>query len=96
MEKKLSVTHKGREVYMLSATLIADGKKTMRVMYQGRMYFWPKVNVEMTAPGTFAMTIEQYDILFNQDLFKKTTMVKATFRRNGQKVPKPRLRISKN
>lgn len=96
MAKMISVTHKGNEVYMLSATLIADGQKTMRVMYQGKMMFWPKANVEMVAPGRFAMKIEQYDILFNQDLFKKTTMVKATFQRNMGKVPKPRLRIGKN
>lgn len=96
MAKMVSVTHKGNEVYMVDAQLIADGVKTMRVMFRGKQYFWPKTNAEMVAPGRFALKIEFYDILFNQDLFKKTTMVRATFRRNGHKVPRPRLRIGKN
>ena len=94
---RISVTHNGNECYILSATLIADGVKTMRVMYNGREYFWPKNSCEMVSPGRFAMKIELFDILFDQGLFKRTAAVKQVFQRNKQKIPSPRMpRIGKN
>jgi hypothetical protein len=97
MSKRVVVQHKNQDCYIIDAILVKDGQKTMRVSYEGKPYFFPKRTCEFISPGKCAIQIEQFDMLFDQDRFKKTVMVKAVFRRNNQKVPAPRLkRIGKN
>ena len=89
--------HNGQDVYVIDALLIKDGAKTMRVSFKGKPYFFPKAHAEFIAPGRCAVKVEFFDIMFAQDKFKKTIMVKATFLRNMGRVPVPKLRkFSKN
>ena len=93
----ISVTHKGNECYFVDATLIKEDPQIYTVMFKDKLQKWPKANVEMVGTGRFAVKIEFYDIMNDQNLFKRTAMVKATFRRNKQKIPKPRMpRLGKN
>lgn len=90
--ERMPIIHEGVECYVIDGTLISDGTKTMRVAIEGRKYFLPKAHAKIFSPGRFAIKCEMYDILFDQDKFKKTIMVKATFLRNMGKVPVPKLR----
>jgi len=92
MRKPLLSQHKGDMVYVVDAELISDGARTMRVRFNDHTYFWPKKNAEMISPGRFALKQEFYDMMYSQDEFKKTIMVKSTFLRNMGKVPVPKLR----
>ena len=93
----IAVDHKGNQCYIVDAELVANGKKTMRIKFQGKIYFWPHVHCEFVSTGRCAIKVEFYDMLFQQDKFKKTIMVKATFIRNMGRVPVPKLRkFSKN
>jgi hypothetical protein len=76
----LSVDHKGSQCYIIDAILVADGKKTMRVKFKDRIYFLPKAHCDFISPGRLAVKCELYDILFNQDRFKKTVVGMAILR----------------
>lgn len=95
--ERIVVTHKGKEVYMVDATLIAEGKRTNRVSFEGKYQSWPCIHAEQVYPGRWAVAIEFFDIMNNQALFIRTKATKQVFDRNNQKVPAPKLRrIGKN
>lgn len=97
MPNLIVTKHRGEDCYVIDAHLVKDGARTMRVSIEGKPYFLPKVHAEFVSTGRCAIKIELYDALFNQDKFKKTVMVKASFVRNMGHVPVPKLRkFSKN
>jgi hypothetical protein len=80
MKGMISVDHKGSQCYIIDAILVADGKKTMRIKFKDRIYFMPKCNAEFISPRRLAIKVEQFDILFDQQRFKKTVMTMAILR----------------
>ena len=76
----IAVEHKGTLCYMVDATLVADGKRTVRVYFKEKICFWPKIHVDQISPGRWAVKCEFYDIMYSQDKFKKTVVAKAILR----------------
>jgi hypothetical protein len=50
------------------------------VMFKGKRQFWPVKNAEQISPGVWAVKCEFWDIMNDQDRFKKTIMTKAILR----------------
>lgn len=90
---RISVRHNAKDVYMVNATLLKAGPKINRVMFEGHNNYWPTMYAEQVSPGRWAVDVEFFDQMYEQQNYKKIIMVKATFARNKQKVPSPRIKM---
>lgn len=89
----ISIKYKGNDVYIVDAKMVTPGKKTNRVMFQGKYYFWPVIHAE-EAPAyganKWAIRVSFYNAMYDQDKTKAVIKSKLELQRN------PIRRISKN
>jgi len=62
--------YKGNDVYFVDAQLLAAGKKTNRVKFNGKVYFWPVIHSEQIAPSRWAIRRSFYHVMFQQEKTK--------------------------
>jgi hypothetical protein len=72
----IAVHHKGGLAYFIDADLIEETPDVYKVRFKGKMAVWPKKNVDMITKNRFAVRVEFWDIMYNQDEFKRLTMKK--------------------
>jgi hypothetical protein len=89
----LPVKRNGNDVYIVTAKMVTPGKRTNRVQFRGKLYFWPRIHAE-EAPeygwDRWAIRSSFYNIMFDQDKTKRIIKSKLALQRN------PIRRISKN
>jgi hypothetical protein len=76
----IAVDINGYLCYMVDAKMIKPGNPLNTVLFKGKIQRWPKSSAWETSPGRWAMKTEFWDIMQEQQKFKKTVMAMAILR----------------
>ena len=89
----ITIKYKGNDCYIVDAELVKDGRRTMRVKFNGKIYFWPKIHAEEAksyGKNKFAIRCSFYNVLYDQNKTRRVINEKIKLRNN------PIRRISSN